>query len=159
MSSPAPQDASSPTLQKAFGVNKVVVEGNNVELATTSTVAAIQLDDGNPALETPDYVHGDVQVRANRVRYVDGLFDPSYQGYGTEIHGAKNLTVRDNVVDSAVANPMRNMRCGFVNYFNNKRPANALIQGLQTDVTPNKKYDELQTNADDAFVLAYLKRG
>jgi len=160
VSSPS-QDAgaNAATCQKVFGVNKVVVEGNNVELATTSTAAAIHFEDGSPALETPDYVHGDVQVRANRVRYVDGLFDPTYLGYGTEIHGVKNLTVRDNVVDSAVANPIRNTRCGSVNCFNNKSPANALIQGLQTDVTPNKKYDELQTNADDAFVLAYLKHG
>jgi hypothetical protein len=154
------QDApsSEATMQKVFGLNKLLVEGNNVELAAGSTAAAaIQVHDGEPASQTPDCVHGDIAVRGNTVRYVDGLFDPSYTGYAIEMNGVKNLAVRDNVVDCAPANPIRNRRCGSVTYFNNKTAAGALVQGVNVDQS-NKKYDELATDAEDAFLLAFMRK-
>ena len=49
-------------------------------------------------------------------------------------------------------NPLKNFRCGSVSYFNNTDPGGTLIQGY--DATNSKKYDELETEAEDALLLA-----
>ncbi len=151
-------NGSTPTMQKVYGVAKLVVEGNTIELATGSTgLIGIHVDDSGLSPQTPDYAHGDVIIRDNKIRYVDGAFDPSYSGYGIQVNGAKNLLVRNNAVESAQTNPLRNNRCGSVKYFNDKTPAGALIQGIN-EGNSNKKYDELETDAEDALVLALFKR-
>jgi hypothetical protein len=88
---------------------------------------------------------------------LDGAFDASYVGYGIQVNGAKNLLVRNNVVECAPASPIRNNRCGSVKYFNDKTPAGLLIQGIN-EANSNKKYDELETDAEDALVLALFNR-
>jgi hypothetical protein len=157
MASDPQQDASDAKMQKVLGINRVIVEDNLIELATSSTFAAIQVDDVNPGSQTPDYVHGDVIIRGNKIRFINGLLDPTYLGYGIEVNGAKTLTVRDNIVESALFNPLLNHRCGAVTYFNNRKPSGVLLRGLNAD--NNQKYTELQDEADDAFILAYLKHG
>jgi hypothetical protein len=94
------------------------------------------------------------------VRYLDGQFDTGFLGYPVNVVGARNLIVRENVLESAPPGvaPLQNSLCGSVSYFNDETPAGTLVQGVQTDVTPNKKYDELATNAEDAFVLAILSK-
>jgi len=151
-------NGSSPTMQKIFGVGKLVVEGNTVELATGSTgLIGIHLDDASLSPQAPDYAHGDVVIRDNKIRYVDGFFDSSCTGYGLQLNGVKNLLVRNNVVECYPSNPLRNNRCGSVEYFNDKTPAGVLIQGINEDDS-NKKYDELETDAEDALVLALMKK-
>jgi hypothetical protein len=44
-----------------------------------------------------------------------------------------------------------------VSYFNNTDPSGTLIRGY--DAENDKKYDELATEAEDAFLLAYFKKG
>jgi hypothetical protein len=151
-------NGSSPTMQKIFGVSKLVVEGNTVELATGSTGSVgIHIDDSALSPQAPDYAHGDVIVRDNKIRYVDGAFDPGFSGYGVQVNGAKNVLVRNNVVETAQTPLLRNNRCGSVKYFNDKTPAGALIQGVD-EGNSNKKYDELETDAEDAMVLALFNR-
>ena len=140
----------------------MVVEGNTIELATLTSAPpnapiGIHLDDNALSSQAPDYAHGDVIIRDNKIRYLDGQFDSSYSGYGIQINGAKNLLVRNNVVECYPSNPLRNNRCGSVKYFNDKTPAGVLIQGIN-EGNSNKKYDELETDAEDALVLALMKK-
>jgi hypothetical protein len=140
-------------------------EGNTVELPSGTdtgslTPIGIHIDDNNPSgqlnPERPDYVHGEVLVRDNRIRYIDGAFATNYTGYGLQLNGVKNLQVQDNVLEVAPPHPLRNERCGAVKYFNNRTPAGVLVQGFNEDT--DRKYDELETEAEDAFVLAFMQR-
>jgi hypothetical protein len=55
---------SSGTAEKVFGVGTLLVEGNVIELATGSDgVTAIHLDDNALSDQSPDFVHGQVQLR------------------------------------------------------------------------------------------------
>ena len=154
------------SVKKVFGVNNLVLEGNTVELATATTgeLIGIHAQDWwgttNPAQDPtyPTYVFGKVIVRDNKIRYVDGAFASNYAGWGIQINGALDLLVRNNVAECAPTNPIRNNRCGSVKYFNDKTPAGVLIQGIN-EGNSNKKYDELETDAEDALVLALLKSG
>ncbi len=163
-----PNPAGTGKMQKVLGVEKVVVEANVVELATLPsgqtpawpTPVGVQLAADPSAAAALAYVYGDVIIRENKIRYVDGLFDPSFLGYPLNVQGARNLIVRENVLESAPPGvaPLQNSLCGSVSYFNDETPAGVLVQGVQTDATPNKKYAELATNAEDAFVLAFLNK-
>jgi hypothetical protein len=157
-SDPGSGSVTGPTMQKIFGVAKLVVEGNTIELATgTNGLIGIHVDDNSLSPQTPDYAHGDVIMRDNKIRYLDGAFDASYTGYGIQVNGAKNLLVRNNVVEAVQTPLLRNNRCGSVKYFNDKTPAGVLIQGIN-EGNSNKKYDELETDAEDALVLALMRK-
>ncbi len=93
-------------------------------------------------------------VRSNKIHYLDGTFDTGNGGYAIHVNGAKNLHTQNNVAECAPANPARNQRCGAVTYFNNKTPSGILVQGWNSDTS--RKYDELETEAEDAFVMALL---
>jgi hypothetical protein len=156
-SDPGAGAVTSPTWQKIFGVGKLVVEGNTIELATGSTgLIGIHLNDASLTPQPPDYAHGDILIRDNRIRYLDGLFASTYTGYALQLNGAKNLLVRNNVVEVYPTDPLKNDRCGSVAYFNNKTPAGTLIRGLNQ--VNSTKYDELETDAEDAFILGLLKK-
>jgi hypothetical protein len=158
VANPGSGSVTGPTKQKIFGVAKLVVEENTIELATGSTgLIGVHLDDASLSPQAPDYAHGDVLIRDNRIRYLDGAFDSTYAGYAVQANGAKNLIVRTNVVDCAPGNPIRNNRCGSVQYFDDRTPAGILIRGID-EGNANKKYDELQTDAEDAFILGMLNK-
>jgi hypothetical protein len=85
------------------------------------------------------------------------MYESSYTGRGIEVNGAKNLLVQNNVVkvaESAGEERLRNARCIAVKYFNNRVPDGVLVQGVNKDVT--KKYDELETDAEDALILGFI---
>ncbi len=148
--------------KKVFSADKLVVEGNIVELATGSTgVMGIHIHDigSGTTAPTPDFVHGDVIVRNNHIRYLDGAYDATYAGRGIEVNGAKNLLVHNNVAKVAEATNderLRNARCGAVKYFNNRVPDGTLVRGVNKDTT--KKYNELETDAEDAMFLSLLNK-
>ena len=160
--------ASSSTVssvQKVYGVDKVVVEANTIELALQTSgapddVVGIYLNDaaltGQDSVY-PAYPHGDVIVRDNKIRYLDGATNPAYIGYGIQANGIKNLLVRNNFIEVVPSNPIRNNRCGSVGYFNDKTPTGVLIQGIN-EANSNKKYDELETDTELALTLAIFKR-
>jgi hypothetical protein len=110
--------------------------------------------DAAASLQSPDHVHGDILVRGNKIGYLDGQFDPGYEGSGIQIDGAKNVIVSDNVVECAPLNPLQDFRCGAVTYFNNKTPAGALIQGYNG--VEQTKYSELETEAEDTLLLTLM---
>jgi hypothetical protein len=146
---------SSGTAEKVYGVGKLVVEGNVVELATGSDgLIGIHVDDNGLSPQATDYAHGDVVIRQNKIRYLDGWLDPAWSGEGIRVAGAKNEIVSENIVDCAPANPIKDFRCGTVTYFHNDTPAGALIQGY--DGVANSKYSELETEAEDALLLTVI---
>jgi hypothetical protein len=151
-------DATVTSLKKVFGVSRAIIEGNEIELAPgVASLAAAYIDDNNSTSypEAPDYVHGDIFIRDNKSRYIDGVTPTGTSDLAIQINGAKNLAISNNVIDSANTKPMQNQRCGSVEYFNNKTPAGLLIQGWNIDTS--KKYDELETDAEDALILAMLR--
>lgn len=157
-SDPGGTSPTSPTMQKILGIGRLVVESNTVELATGTTgLIGIQLADteadGTSTQQTPDFRHGDVIVRQNKVRYVDGAYDPGWSGEAVKIAGAQRVVVSENVVD--LANPLiRNFRCGTATYYHNTTPSGALIQGLNG--VGGTKYSELETEAEDALLLTLI---
>jgi hypothetical protein len=87
---------------------------------------------------------------------VDGA---SGNGNGIRVYSAKNLLVRENVLDLTPAqpdNPLSSKNCESVAYFGNKTPSGVLLRGYNEN--SSKRYDELETDAEDALVLALFKR-
>ncbi len=159
-SSASGSPGSATAIQKLFGIDRLLIEGNGIALATETSgeLIGVQLEDLQPTgLQDPSYPayqHGQVIVRNNKIRYVDGAYQtsPPFVGYGIQIFGPENAIIQDNVVESVPADPIRNERCGTATYFNNRTPSGVLIRGL--DSITGKKYDELETEAEDALVLA-----
>jgi hypothetical protein len=153
---------SSHTWKKVFGVGRLIIEGNVIEMpADTSAIVGIHLHDQALDGQSPDHACGDVIIRDNKIRYLDGLAEEGSTGSGIEVNGAKNLLVRNNLIDVTPVNPLRNERCRSVTYFNNRNfadevPGTPLIQGVNWET--GRKYDELETEAEDAFVLAFMNR-
>ena len=150
--------ANISTAQKVLSLSRAIVEGNIVELIPgVSGVKGIWVDDNNatnPYAEAPDYVHGDIFIRNNKTRYVDGSPPTGTSDIAIQANGAKNLQISNNIIDTANATPLQNQRCGSVKYFNNLAPNGALIQGYNPDIL--NKYSEPATDAEDAFVLAFM---
>ena len=149
--------ASSPIMQRVFSASRIIVEGNIIELAPISatqlqTPIGIQVSDDSVVAVPPPYAHGDIIIRNNKIRYVDGVAPDDDGAILIEVQGAMNLIVQNNVLDTIAALPLENERCGHATYFNNRTPAGVLLRGLNEDT--NVKYDELETEAEDAFVLA-----
>jgi hypothetical protein len=132
------------------GVQRLLAEGNSIELATgaASSDHAIQLEDGGSG-----GVHGTVNLRDNRVRFVDG---GSGDASGIRVRGATNLMVSENVLELSALNPVSFDRCTAVRFFENRTPAGVLVRGYNE--TTQFLADELQTDAEDALVLGLMKR-
>ena len=139
----------------AQGVQRLLVEGNSIELATSapSSEYAIQLDS---TAVPPTYVHGNIIIRDNRLRYVDS---GAGNGNGIRVYNAKNLLVRENVLELSPAQPLYPLNCkncGSVGYFENRTSAGVLLRGYNENYTTS--YNELETEADEAFILGFMKR-
>jgi hypothetical protein len=143
-----------------FAVKRLVVEANTVELATATSgeLIAIDVADRATAMDPsyPAYAFDEVMIRDNRIRYVDGAFESNYVGYGIQVSGAEEFQVRSNVVESAPANPIRNARCRSAQYFENRTPAGLLLRGYNEST--GFVCNELETDAEDAFLLGLLRK-
>ena len=159
---PGGSAASVLSVQKLFATGRAIIEGNVIELAPNLAASAltvpvaILVDDANPQSGvTPDYGNGDIIIRNNKVRYVDGTAPPRTTDLGVVARGAKTLNVTNNILDLSNAKPLINQRCQSAHYFNNRTPGGALARGSNED--NQTKYDELETEAEDAFLLAALQ--
>ena len=163
LSVPAGDLGFGPKVQWVWGVDRIVVENNVVELtdlvsgewgAPTRGVAVLDSITGQALLPTPPpYVHGQILVRNNHVRHIDGRMEPSFVAVGVQIASAKSVIVENNVIDVVSTNPVVMLRCGSARFFNNSNSAGALIQGYNNDTM--RKCDELETQIADAFILAF----
>jgi hypothetical protein len=143
------------SVRKVYGVSRAIVEGNIIELAAVSGAVAIGVadnNDSNPYSELPDYVHSDLIVRNNKVRYVDGAAPNDSGATIIDLRGAKNAMVQNNVLDTIATLPLNNRRCGSATYFNNRTPGGVLLRGWNSDTS--RKYDDLETEAEDALVMS-----
>jgi hypothetical protein len=72
------------------------------------------------------YAHGQVIVRKNKIRFVDGQLAATREGIGIpagsgiQITGAKQVHLTNNVVEVNARNPVQIFRCGKVYVFNNE---------------------------------------
>jgi hypothetical protein len=77
-------------------------------------------------------------------------------GYPIQVKSATDLLVRNNVVESVPADPVRSGRCLAVSYFNNQTPDGTLKQGRNDDT--GAYYEELSTIAEFALVMSLFNR-
>ncbi|MBI1839304.1 MAG: hypothetical protein HYR88_00430 [Verrucomicrobia bacterium] len=143
------------------GVKKLLIEDNTFELATGANIATINVGglaagvyamilDDKAAATAP---YQSVIIRGNRIRYLDGAASGS--GNGVRVLGATNLQVGENILENMPSNPLKNLRCGSVSYFENKTPAGVLIRGFNEFST--NLYTELETDAEEALVIGFMQ--
>jgi hypothetical protein len=145
--------------RKVHGVSRAFVEGNVIELAQVSGAVAVAVadnNDPNPYSELPDYVHGDVIIRNNKVRYVNGA--PPNDGGATliDLKGIKNVIVQNNVLDTVATLPFQATRCGAQSYFDNRTVGGALLS--VSGFTASDFDETLAFPAEDAFVMANFSK-
>jgi len=154
-----PSSINVTSARKIFGLSRAIVEGNVIELAQVSGAVAIAVadnNDSNPYVETPDYVHGDVIVRNNKIRYVNGAAPNDGGATLIDLRGVKHLIVQNNVLDTVATAPIQALRCGAQTYFDNRTVAGALLAA--TGFTAADFYETLERPAEDAFVLAHFSK-
>ena len=157
VSNPNNPTPTTGTVQKVFSVGRVIIEGNIIELRQgISNQRAIQASDNASSAPAYDYVYGDVIIRNNKLRYVDGATPTDSGATLIEVQGVKNVIIQNNVLDTIATAPLTDARCANATYFNNRTPAGVLVQGKNND--SGRKYDELETDAEDAFVMGFIKR-
>ena len=147
------------SVRKVYSVSRAIIEGNIIELAAVSGAVAVAVADNNdtsPYSELPDYVHGELIVRNNKVRYVDGATPNDGGATLIDLRGVKNVLVQNNVLDTVATLPLTNRRCGSGTYFNNLTQGGALLRGWNADTS--RKYEELETEVEDALFLSLLNR-
>lgn len=147
------------SIQKVFGAANILVEGNAIELAqltdagpTPPQPVGIHFHD-QTAAQPPDYVHREIIVRENTIKYLDVAFESTYTGYGVEIEGAKYAHILDNVIESAVDDPIRHKRCGVAKYQSNRTPSGVLLEGFDG----TSRYNEMETDAEFALLVGLSK--
>ena len=132
-------------------------EGEDTPESTSGSlpIMGIHIVDGVlPA--PPPYSNGSVRVVRNQIHYVNWVIGNGYSGRAIQIRGVKNVQVQDNTVNVDPANPIRDQKNGQVGHFNNRTPEGTLIRGYKEDT--NQLYNELETDAEDALVLALFHR-
>jgi hypothetical protein len=164
------------------GVDFLTIDGNVIELADldatefaikeypltgsfatqpTRAFGIIVADNGLSPAAGP-YVHRQVFIRNNKIRYVDGQKGATVAGLGPpagaamELAGIKQLHVTHNVVDLNAPNKLRTFRIGTARFFHNNRPDGEIIAGWKGDTDCH--YDEPEVIAEDAFLLSMLTR-
>jgi len=135
----------------AQGVQRLVVEANSIELATgaPSSEYAIEV---HSSPTPPPYAHGNVVIRDNRIRYVDG---GTGAASGIKVWSAQNLLVRENVLELTPTSPLMHKNCATAQYFENRTPGGVLIRGYNEST--GLLCNELETDAEDAFILGLIK--
>jgi len=151
------ESCSDAAVQRYWGIDRLVVEDNIVELAQRSSDAPIGIIvNDNDTIDSPDspppFIFGEITVRNNVIRIVDGGSDPGLNGFGVQVLGAKKVIVSDNVLDLPSPILLRDFRCGTVEYSNNRTSDGALIHGF--DFPANRTRPELQDEIETLQQLA-----
>ena len=159
-----PDTSGSGTYRIVYGVAKLVVENNYFELAavTTETEGIPSIADANKKFpcgiylssqaSPPGKVYGEVLLRANKFRYFNGQTDSNFTGTAIQAASIEKGMIRDNYIETVPANPLQIWDCGGFGFLNNRKPDGTLVLGLNN--TTGEKSDEIQTEAEDALVLA-----
>jgi hypothetical protein len=132
--------AQHPTFQRLWGVDRLIVEDNVIELrqhgSEYGTPIGITIGDNNLIHYPeglPPFVHGDIAIRNNAIRVVEGLGAPGLEAWGIFLPGAKRSFIHDNIIDVPLPAPLRDWRSGDHYYLNNRTAAGTLVQGLNAN--------------------------
>jgi len=131
---------------KLLSVSRVIIDSNVIELPMDVTgVSAVSIDDDNdttPYFETPDYVHGDILVRHNKIRAVDNSGPLAANTALVQVKGAKNLHLTNNFLDIPSGIAITTSRCGSITCFDNRNAA------TQSTPAPTASTDRFLTDLD-----------
>jgi len=145
---------------KLLSVSRAIIDANVIELPLGVVgISAVSIDDNNditPYVETPDYVHGDILVRHNKIRAVDSSGPLAADTLLVQVKGAKNLHATNNVLDVASGTAINTSRCGSITCFDN-RNADALSMPPPTAAT-DRYLTDLDLPAEDSFLMAYFAK-
>ena len=154
-------DPNTGTVRALWQVQECVIENNVIELIPSINywgpprgIALL----ASPAVDMKAFrVFRRLVIRNNVIRYVDNLTESIPLNLGIQLSFCEDALVQDNVVDLAIADPIRHWDSTTVKYFNNTNPAGQLIQGVLGPPTgPSVKQDELTTVIEDAATLCLL---
>lgn len=157
---PPSDSGSSPTgnFGRVWQVRHLVIENNVMEMAPTPTpfwksVGARLL---SPTVTTPAYAFPELVIRNNVLRIVDGEADPSAIAF--RLQNCKNAFVEKNVVDLALATPLRHYNCQRIQYFNNTDSTGFLLRGAEETEQGAfiRSLGELTTAVGDSLLAAIM---
>lgn len=143
------------------GIKKLRVFDNLIELTVTTGLNTLTVNGSNAGVYgiliddlgagTPP--HGDLELRSNWIRYLDGA---AGVGAAVQVNGATAISVVENTADVSATDPMRNNRCTTARYSENRTSPGVLIRGYNWG--NSTRYNELATEAEEAWILGFLKR-
>ena len=101
--------------------------------------------------------------------YYRNVYKGPYWSLGAQ--GVKKLVVEGNTIEMATAAPnteyaaqpqypLNCKNCGAADFFSSKTPAGVLLRGYNDTGSSSTaySYNELETEADEAFILAFMKQ-
>jgi hypothetical protein len=154
-------DAGTGVVSALWQVQECIIENNVIELIPSfmgwgSPVGIDQIAD--PQLDMAAFrVFRQLVIRNNVIRYVDNLTESTVLNLAIQLSSCEDALVEDNVVDLAIADPIRHSSSTTVKYFNNTNSAGQLIQGvLVASGGGSVKQDELTTFIQDAAILSIV---
>lgn len=143
------------------GIRRLRVFDNLIELTVTTGLTTLTVNGSNAGvyglilddLGAGSPPHGDVELRGNWVRYLDGA---AGTGSAMQVNGATSVLMAGNTLDVSPADPLRNNRCTTARYSENRTSPGALVRGFNWG--NSTRYNELATEAEEAWILGFLKR-
>lgn len=155
---PPNNSGSSPTgdYARLWQCDRLVIESNEIELVPTPSNwgSPYGILVGYAISSSPPLVQESV-MRHNWIRHLDGLSDPSGMTQATAmlIDGCEELISEENAIDLNSPTPLNFEYCTNTEFFANQSPEGALIPCY--NLATNMSASELQTNIDDAVILAF----
>ena|SRR5436190_16725884 len=156
-------DPGTGTVQALWQVQECVIENNVIELIPSfmayGSPVGILLAASPPAafVGIGARVFRRVVIRNNLIRYVDNLTEQTVRNVAIDLSYCEDALVESNIVDLAIAEPIRHSNSNSVRYFQNTNPSGQLIQGrFVPPAGPSMKQDELTTFVEDAATLCIL---
>jgi len=156
-------DPGTGTVNALWQVQQCVIENNVIELI------ASYMDWGSPvgidliAAPASDFVaigarvFRQLVIRNNVIRYMDNLTESIVRNLAINLSYCEDALVENNVVDLAIADPIRHSNSTTAKYFNNTNSAGQLIQGvLLPSGGASIKQDELTTFIEDAATICIV---
>lgn len=152
-------NAFNSTYQRAWGVDRLVVEDNVIELREAFSyeygfpIAIAVLDEAliDETTGLPPFVHGEIVIRRNVIRFVGGAVNSALNALGIYLTGAKSIVIEENIVDLANSAAIRHDRCGAIRYFNNRTSVGNLVRGYGSGGT--EPFDEIQDLIEGSILL------
>jgi hypothetical protein len=145
--------ASSGSAYRIIGVDKLLFEGNTIELALPTqddpVPIGIHVDDAGASTFHP---HDQIIIRGNVFRYFDGA-SGTLDGCAIDVSGARNAIISDNIVGTvpSTGDAIRTANCEHATFFDNRT---TLGNGFAGD----KYTEELDVPSEEPLLLACFEK-